>query len=94
MHYGGNLLMRGPANPGINLDQLKQICSFIISTDSDLNIRWASPSVLNRVESAPGKNAADILKPVKPEGEISYNSVAGSLGTEFRFILRNEQGDV
>ncbi len=79
-------------NVELNLDQLAKIKSFIVVTDNDLIITWASEPVIRRVPDALGLKVTNILEPTQPQNEMSSSSVSESLKSPHEILLKHADG--
>ncbi len=88
MHHGGKLPMTH-GNAEINLNQIKEIRSFIVAADEQLTITWASDPVLRRAGNALGLKVSDIVEPIEPREEISPSSITRNMGMQYNILLKN-----
>jgi signal transduction histidine kinase len=81
MHYGGDLpVRRASTKVEIDLELLTMVTPFVLATDENLVVTWASRAVLKRVQEAVGMNVTELIESGDPPEEISSQLLAKKIG--------------
>jgi signal transduction histidine kinase len=81
MHYGGDLpVRRASTKVEIDLELLTMVTPFVLATDENMVVTWASRAVLKRVQEAVGMNVTELIESGDPPEEISSQLLAKKIG--------------
>ena len=84
--------MTGHPRAEIDLRQLTAVSPFVVATDEQLTVRWASEPVLSRAGKVPGLNISDIIRPVEPLDRVTRSSIVRNIQVQHRFLLKTAKG--
>jgi len=71
----------------VGLEQLAQIASFIVVTDGDMNVTWASDAIARRYVHAVGMKVSQLVEFVEPRQDCSGASLSARLGQWCKLAL-------
>ena len=74
-------------NIEINFDHISKLSTFILLTDRELNVIWASQPILSRIENAIGITVADIISFPDSDMKIISNQISNKLGEYENHLL-------
>jgi len=73
-------------------ENLSQVMPFILATDKNMDIIWASEAILTWAKHAVGMNISNLIKSEKSHENYSPESVASKIGIRHEFfLLRDDQ---
>ncbi len=81
-------MSRGESKAKVDLAHLICLTPFVLATNRDLVVTYASPAIHKRVKGVVGLGAAKLVKYADPEGEISAASIAAKIGICGKFTLQ------
>ena len=79
---------------GIDLEQLTGVTPFIIATDDNMAVTWASRAVLKRIPQAVGVNVSRLIAYVSPPDSVTLQSISGRIGQRCVLSFLKEDANV
>ena len=64
----------------ITIDQISKISTFVLLTDAEMNVAWASQPILSRIENAVGMIVSDLIKLPDSDKKITSSQIINKLG--------------
>jgi len=95
MHHGGDIsVMQDNINVEIKPENLTGITPFILATDKELVVTWASRAILKRKQQAVGMNISELIRYVAPSEKVSSRSLFRKTGELCKFLLLQDKSEI
>jgi len=72
----------------MDLEQLSRVREYIVATDEQLAITWASRKFLGLIEDAVGRTAGELFEQLEPGREITASFLSSNVGNRCELFLR------
>ena len=82
------------AKAELELRQLNNVTPFIVASDEDMNVTWASNAVLRRVEHAIGMKVSELIEFLGPRQQCSTASLSAKLGEWCKLGLLSDNSTI